>query len=129
MAMSDEHKKALAQGRLEARSIKAYLDVIGNRKRGRPITPESLKRRIKDLETRIAAENSPLKAVELRQARLDAERRLAATERKVDLAALEAGFVAHVVAYSSRKGISYAAWREAGVPAAILRKARLPRTG
>ncbi len=127
--MSDEHKKALAQGRLEARSIKAYLDAIGNRRRGRPVTPESLKRRIKDLETRVAAETNPLKAVELRQARLDAERRLAATERKVDLGALEAGFVAHVVAYSGRKGISYAAWREAGVPAAMLRKARLSRTG
>ena len=33
MAMSKEHKDALAQGRLEARSVKAYLDALGNKKR------------------------------------------------------------------------------------------------
>jgi len=31
MAMSDEHKAALAQGRKEARAIKQYLVVLGSR--------------------------------------------------------------------------------------------------
>jgi hypothetical protein len=128
MAMTDDHKQALAQGRLEARQIKAYLAALGNRKRGRPITRESVTARIERLNTQIAAETNPLKALDMRQARLEAERQLAALEDPVDLTALEAGFTAHAAAYSERKGISYAAWREAGVPAAVLKKAGVTRT-
>ena len=128
MAMSDDHKQALAQGRLEARAIKAYLAAVGGRKRGRPVTRESLTARIERLEGQIAAESNPLKALDMRQARLDAERQLAAMSESVDLDALEADFVAHAADYSTRKGISYAVWREAGVPADVLKKAAVPRT-
>lgn len=128
MAMSDDHKQALAQGRLEAREIKAYLAAVGGRKRGRPVTRESLTARIERLESQIAAEPNPLKALDMRQARMDAERQLAAMAESVDLDALEAGFVAHAAAYSARKGISYAVWREAGVPADVLKKAGIRRT-
>lgn len=129
MAMSDEHKAALAQGRLESRAIKAYLNALGSRRRGRPVTRESLTARIERLESQIAAEANPLKALDLRQARLESEQRLAGLEVTVDLDALEAAFATHAAAYSGRKGVSYAAWREAGVPAAALKKAGVPRTG
>jgi hypothetical protein len=128
MAMSDDHKQALAQGRLEARAIKAYLAAVGGRKRGRPVTRESLTARIERLEAQIASEPNPLKALDMRQARLDAERQLAAMSESVDMDALEAEFVAHAADYSTRKGISYAVWREAGVPADVLKKAAVPRT-
>lgn len=128
MAMSDEHKAALAQGRKEARAIKQYLVVLASRKRGRPVTPERLRERIATLEARIAAETDPMKALEMRQSRLDAEAELAAAPAAVDMDAVEAGFVAHAKAYSERKGISYAAWREQGAPAPILAKAGIPRT-
>ena len=36
---------------------------------------------------------------------------------EVDLGAIEDGFVAVAGSYSERQGISYAAWREVGVPA------------
>jgi hypothetical protein len=129
MAMSDEHKTALAQGRIEARAIKAYLGALGARKRGRPVTRESLAARIQKLDGEIATESNPLKALDLRQARLDAQQRITQLGDAVDLDALEEGFVAHAAAYSVRKGISYAAWREAGVPVAALQKAGVPRTG
>jgi len=129
MAMSDEHKTALAQGRIEARAIKAYLGALGARKRGRPVTRESLAARIVKLDGQIATESNPLKALDFRQARLDAQQRLAQLADSVDLDALEKGFVAHAAAYSDRKGISYVAWREAGVPASALQKAGVPRTG
>ena len=45
-----------------------------------------------------------------------------------DLEGLEAGFVEYAKAYSERKGITYAAWREAGVPASILKDAGIKRT-
>ena len=128
MAMSAEHKAALAQGRKEARAIKAYLDALGSRKPGRPVTRASLEARITRLDARIADEANALKAVELRQQRLDAERSLADIGDQADLTALEKDFVAAVAGYSDRKGISYSAWRESGVPAGVLKEAGVPRT-
>jgi hypothetical protein len=129
MAMSAEHKAALAAGRRESRAIKDFLEALASRRPGRPVTAETLAVRIKDLEKRIASEANPLKAVDLRQARLDAERALDAAKDTADTAALETAFARHAKAYSKRKGITYAAWREAGVPAAVLKKAGLTRAG
>jgi hypothetical protein len=128
MAMSKEHKEALARGRKEGRAIKAYLEAIGSRRPGRPVTAETLRKRIAGLEEKVAAEADPLKRVDLVQARLDAEDQLARTEEVVDLEAVEADFVAMAKSYSERKGISYSAWREAGVPAPVLKQAGIART-
>lgn len=125
--MSAEHKAALAAGRRESRAIKSYLDSLGARRRGRPVTQESLTKRVKDLEKRIANETNSLRAIDLRQARADAEQALASMTGTVDRSRLEADFVRHVKAYTKRKGISYAVWREAGVPAAVLKKAGIGR--
>jgi hypothetical protein len=46
---------------------------------------------------------------------------------KVDITALESAFVKTAKSYSQRKGISYAAWRELGVSADILKKAGVSR--
>ena len=124
MAMSDEHKAALAKGRTESRAIKAYLQAINRpKRRGRPVTKETVTKRITDLAARIDAEPDDLKKVELIQSKLDAEATLAALADPVDLSALEVGFVEHVASYSDRKEITYPAWREAGVPATVLRSA------
>jgi len=128
MAMSAEHKAALAQGRREGRAIKGYLEGLGNRRPGRPVTPERLRDKIAGLEARIAAEADALKALELRQERIDAQEALVRAEASEDLATLEAAFVEHAGSYSERKGISYAAWREAGVPADVLRRAGVSRS-
>jgi len=128
MAMSDKHKAALAQGRKEARAVKKYLEVLAARKPGRPVTPERLRERIGDLEARIAAEADPVRALEMRQARLDAEAALARAAEAVDIESIESEFVAYAKPYSDRKGISYTAWREQGVAAPILTKAGIART-
>jgi chromosome segregation ATPase len=128
MAMSAQHKAALAQGRREGRAVKQYLEALGSRRPGRPVTPERLRDKIASLETRIAEEMDPLKALEMRQERLDAEAALARAEATEDFAALEAAFVEHARSYSERKGISYSAWRESGVAADVLRRAGIPRT-
>ena len=129
MPMTEEHKAALARGRRESRAIKQYLQSLKSRRPGRPITPASLKKRIDDLGSRISAETDPLKAVELRQSRIDAEEALARVEDAPDMAELEKGFVKNARSYSNRKGISYAAWREVGVPAALLKQAGITRSG
>lgn len=129
MAMSEEHKAALAQGRAEARAIKAYLAVVSApKKRGRPVTRESLEERIATIDEKVRTEPDPLARVDLIQARIDAQRALDDLESTADLEALEAGFVANASSYSDRKGITWTAWREAGVPAATLRKAGIKQT-
>ena len=46
---------------------------------------------------------------------------------KFDISALEDGFVKVAKGYSSRKGISYNAWRTVGVSAAVLKRAGISR--
>jgi len=128
MAMSDEHKAALARGRNEARAIKQYLEVLATRKPGRSVNPERLQKRVAELEAKIAAEPDPMRALEMRQARLDAEAALAKAPEAAYVESIEAGFIAQAKSYSDRKSISYPAWREQGVPAAILAKAGIART-
>lgn len=129
MAMSDEHKAALAEGRRQARSIKAYLESLGTIKRGRPITVGSLEKRLARIEEDLRSNSDALKRVELLQRRLDVTRALETAIRPVDIEALERGFVECAAGYSNRKGISHAAWREAGVPPVVLKKAGIRKRG
>lgn len=128
MPMTQEHKDALAQGRREARAIKGYLNALRARKPGRPVTRESLKRRLVQTIEKIETEENPLKAVELVQTRLDIEDQLSKLDESANFEELEADFIDHVKSYSDRKEISYTAWREYGVPAATLRAAGVPET-
>lgn len=128
MAISEEHKAALAQGRRESRTVKAYLSALGSRRPGRPVTPESLQTRLESLQSKVAEEADPLKRLDLEQEIIDVNARLKEVEAKQDIDDLEAGFVEVAKSYSERKGISYGAWRQVGVPAAVLKKAGIPRT-
>jgi hypothetical protein len=128
MAMSKEHKAALAQGRLEARSVKAYLASLGPKKRGRPVSKDSLQKRISDIDSKLKTEANPLRRLDLMQSRAEAEQTLGTVGTGPDQEALAADFVKHARAYSDRKGSSYATWREFGVPADVLRKAGIPQT-
>jgi len=128
MAMTDEHKAALAQGRRESRAIKAYLEALGSRRPGRPVTAESLRERIESIDSRLETEEDPLKLLELRQERLDAERTLKDVESREDMDELEKAFIESARSYSERKGISYTAWRQVGVPARVLKEAGIART-
>lgn len=128
MAMSDEHKAALAQGRREGRAVKQYLKLVGSRRPGRPVTKESLQKRIDSITSKLDSEEDPLKKLELIQSRIDAEAQMAEVEEAVDAEAVEKEFVEVAKSYSDRKGITYSAWREAGVSAQVLRDAGVPRT-
>jgi hypothetical protein len=126
--MSKEHKAALAEGRDQGRAVRRYLEALEAHKprRGRKRSPESLKKRLDDVETEIATAD-PLKRLHLVQERLDLQNALEASESKVDLDQLEKDFVKSAAPYSERKGITYSAWREVGVPANVLEKAGISR--
>ena len=128
MAMSKEHKDALAEGRRQSRAIKAYLSALKSRRPGRPVTKESLQSRLERLNKQLDDATDPLESVSLTQARLDIEDQLSRMDESENLEALEAGFVKYAKGYSERKGISYTAWRQVGVPAAVLRKAAIKET-
>ncbi len=127
--MSKEHKDALAQGREEGRAVRRYLEALELHKprRGRKRTPESIQRQLAAIEENLANAD-PLSRVQLIQQRMDLHRELEAKSQTVDLSALEADFVGAAKGYGQRKGISYAAWREAGVDAAVLKKAGISRS-
>lgn len=127
-AMSDEHKAALAQGRTEGRAVNAYLTAIEQHRprRGRPRTAESVAAQIADVEQRLPDAVGVEKLV-LIQRKTDLlaehERLTAAT----DLTGLTEEFVKVAKSYSDRRGFTYATWREAGVPAEVLRAAGITR--
>ena len=127
--MSDEHKAALAEGRDQGRAVRQYLEALESNKpkRGRKRTPDSITKRLERVEAELQTAD-PLKRLQLTQERIDLQAELAAGERKVDMAALETAFVRSAKGYSQRKGISYTAWRQAGVSAPVLKKAGISRS-
>jgi hypothetical protein len=128
-SMSDEHKHALAVGREESRAVRRYLEALEAHKpkRGRRRTTEGIEARLRQVEDEIPTAD-PLTRVHLVQERIDLENELASKEDTVDLDALETGFVRSARGYGERKGITYKAWREAGVDANVLARAGIPRT-
>lgn len=128
--MSQEHKQALAQGREQGRAVRRYLEALEAHrpKRGRKRTPDSIKRRLADIESRLETAD-PLSRLQLVQERMNLQTELATKSEAVDLTTLEADFVAAAREYGERKGITYAAWREAGVDAAVLKRADIRRGG
>ncbi len=127
--MTDEHKAALAKGRAQGKAVRDYLAALEQERRpGRRVDRETLEAKIPEIQGQIDAEPDPAKRVELIQKRLDLEERLVELGNEPDLESLEAGFIDAAAEYSERKGITYTAWREAGVPAATLKAAGVKRT-
>ena len=126
--MSSEHKEALAQGREQSRSVRRYLEALERHRprRGRKRTPDSIRRQLDSIEAKLA-DADPLSRLNLLQERVDLQNELDSLEEGVDLGALEEDFVVAAKAYGERKGITYSVWREAGVDAAVLRRAGISR--
>ena len=127
--MTDEHKAALAEGRAQGRAIREYLDALEAHrpKRGRKRTPDSIKKRLERIEVDLPSAD-PVKRIALIQERMDLESELESSDNGVDLVALERDFVQHAKEYSTRKGISYNAWRTVGVSPTTLKAAGIPRS-
>jgi hypothetical protein len=127
-SMSDDHKAALAQGREQGRMVRRYLEALeaNKPKRGRKRTPDSIKKRLQAIEDSLTTADS-LTRLQMIQERMDLQSELSSKDEAVDLTALEADFVKAANEYSRRKHISYAAWREMGVDAAVLKRAGVRR--
>jgi len=128
--MTDEHKAALAKGRMEGRIVREYLEGLRatKPKRGRKRTPETIRKRLEAVDVELASA-SPLDELLLVQERRDLEAELAAKSNSIDMDALEAAFVDVAKSYSDSKSISYASWRDVGVSASTLKQAGISRSG
>ena len=128
-SMSDSHKEALAVGRDQGRAVRRYLEALEANKprRGRKRTPEGIQRRLAAIDERLTSADA-LSRLHLAQERIDLEAELAAaSDGGVDVEALEAEFIRAAGPYSERKGITYDAWRAAGVQPRVLKAAGVGR--
>lgn len=132
--MTDEHKAALALGRREGKAVRDYLEALQAHKpkRGRQRTPESIRRRLNEIDNEIDNEIAgadPVRQLRLTQDRLDLQSELATAGAGVNLPRLEAEFMEVAKKYGERNRLSYQAWRQVGVDAAVLKKAGITRSG
>lgn len=128
-SMSDEHKAALAQGREQGRAVRRYLEALDQHRprRGRKRTRESVERRLAAVEERMEVADL-LDRLHLVQERMDLQAELAGMGGDgVDINELEEAFLAVAADYGARRGITYAAWRAAGVSPTVLRRAGIGR--
>lgn len=127
--MSVEHKQALAVGREESRAVRRYLEALEAHKpkRGRKRTAEGIQSRLRQIDSRLPNADA-LSRVHMVQERINLQTELASRDDTVDLKSLEDAFVGAARGYGERKGLTYAAWRAAGVDPTILRRAGIPRT-
>lgn len=128
--MSDEHKAAIAAGRIESTAVRDYLEALETHRPrpGRRQSVESLGAKREAIDAQLA-EAKPIKRLLLMQERRDVEAAIETLQVEPDMAAVEEGFVTHAANYGQRKGIQYATWREFGVPADMLVRAGITRSG
>ena len=115
----------------EVAAIRDYLKALEQNapRRGRKRTPDGIRRQLASVTTEMEGA-TVTRQLDLIQQRIDLEAELETLEQadSIDLSALEASFVDHAAAYGGRRGISYAAWREVGIPAATLKAAGIRRS-
>ena len=128
--MSAAHKRALAEGRQSAAVVDRYLAALHvPKRRGRQVSLATLQQRLATVEVDIKKTAGTARLFAAQQAR-DLRTRIAALANTAttDIKKLEADFVKVAKTFSERRGISYGAWRDAGVPAQVLKRAKVPRT-
>jgi hypothetical protein len=127
--MTTTHKAALARGREMSTIVDRYLSVVNvPKKRGRRVSPAVLRKRLAAADATRKSSTGVAKVLAAQEVR-DLRARLAETSGDgTNAKTLEASFVKVARQFSVNRGISYAAWRDAGVPAAVLQRAGIART-
>ena len=127
---SKEQLAAMGRGRKASSAVGAYLEALEQHrpKRGRRVSAEDLEKRIEAAKDVIATTSSALQRLNATQELMDLERRLEeARAPKVDLSALERGFVEFGAIYAESKVITYEAFKSIGVSPAVLKEAGIKR--
>jgi hypothetical protein len=121
---STSAKASSAQRRDDTRVVKAYLEAVAasRPKRGRKRNPDSMRKRLAEIDRTIDAA-PPLTQLHLQQERIDIQTALASADAVQAKFRAEKDFVKVAKRYGADRGITYEAWRAAGVTPQILRDA------
>jgi hypothetical protein len=129
--LSASHKRALAEGRTMSATVDRYLSAVNTpKRRGRKVSKASLQRRLTDARAKAKHATGVEKVLAAQEVR-DLQSRIAAVDAAgggSDLKTLETAFVKIARQFGENRGIAYGAWRDAGVPAPVLKRAGIPRT-
>jgi hypothetical protein len=129
--LSASHKRALAEGRTMSATVDRYLSSVNTpKRRGRKVSKASLQQRLVDARSRAKTASGVDKVLAAQEVR-DLQARIASIDSAgggSDLKSLEAAFVKIAKQFGENRGIGYGAWRDAGVPAPVLKKAGIART-
>jgi len=128
--LSASHKRALAEGRTMSATVDRYLSAVNTpKRRGRKVSKAALQQRLVDARAKAKSATGVDRVLAAQEVR-DLQTRIAAVDASSggDVKSLEAAFVKIAKRFGENRGIGYGAWRDAGVPAPVLKRAGIART-
>lgn len=128
--MSTAHKRALSEGRAMSATVDRYLSAIGTpSKRGRKVSKATLQQRLIAADARLRSSAGVAKVLAAQEVR-DLRARISSLNAPdgADIKVLESAFIKVAKKFGDNRGITYAAWRDAGVSAEVLKRAGVART-
>jgi hypothetical protein len=128
--LSASHKQALAEGRTMSATVDRYLSAVNTpKRRGRKVSKSALVERLAEARARAKSATGVDKVLAAQDVR-DLQTRIAnmSAASGTDIKSLEGAFVKIAKRFGENRGIGYGAWRDAGVPATVLKKAGVART-
>jgi hypothetical protein len=130
--LSAAHKRALAEGRTMSATVDRYLSSVNTpKRRGRKVSKASLQQRLVAAQSRAKTATGVDKVLAAQEVR-DLQTRISSMEGASgsgsDPKSLETAFVKIAKQFGENRGIGYGAWRDAGVPAPVLKRAGIART-
>lgn len=128
--MTAAHKRALAEGRTISAVVDRYLAAINTpKRRGRKVARATLEQRLVAARSEVRTASGVEKVLAAQAVRdLTAKLAQANTATTIDVKALEVAFVKVAKQFGENRGIHYGAWRDAGVPAVVLKRAGVAQT-
>jgi len=124
------HKRALAEGRTMSATVDRYLSAVNTpKRRGRKVSKAALAQRLADARLKAKSATGVDRVLAAQEVR-DLQARIASMNAAggSDVKSLEADFVKIAKRFGENRGIGYGAWRDAGVPAVVLKRAGVART-
>jgi hypothetical protein len=128
--LSAAHKTALSEGRTMSATVNRYLSAISTpRRRGRKVSRATLEQRLVSARARFKSSVGVEKVLAAQEVR-DLQAKIAQLQSSsaVDVRSLEASFIKIAKRFGENRGIGYGAWRDAGVPPVVLKRAGVTRT-
>lgn len=130
MSTEEEMKQARAEGRTQQVIVQRYLEALEAKRKA---TSNRSWQQVMDARDRhqhtVEHTDNIVERLKAKQALRDIEADLAERREVAKIKEAEADFVKIAKAFSDRKGIEYATWREMHVPVETLTKAGITRYG